>query len=386
MRKAEAKKPAAALPKKEAVSSTQPPAPVWVAAEVTRPRIEAEPPPPIVETELKEAQGLHAPLDIFQILAALAPQTVAPVPESAVPFPDPVAPSPDPLAPFPDLMAPFPEMIVPVADPLALFLEPIAPVVEPMAPVVEPMTPVVEAMTPLSEPLAPLHESLVPLQFNPPPQPPQEQPIIKAPLVIQPEGEPPRRPIPIVRVPRSKQHPNGNGREVTPETNGHDLPATPPSFAASSFPPPAPRLRPKPSVRLRLEEETPVTRPLAPAPQEQVEAPQNAWPTPSPAMDVEPHPVDPDSAWFDESPWISERPPRRRLQLQWQSRLVRCLTYEVVAILVLVCAVLIGLAHRGPDDPLNLVTRILAIGAAIVAAVVPVLFYGLPERFPREPR
>jgi hypothetical protein len=58
----------------------------------------------------------------------------------------------------------------------------------------------------------------------------------------------------------------------------------------------------------------------------------------------------------------------------------------VAAILVLIVAVLVGLAHRAPDDPLNLMTRILAIGAAIVAAAIPVLFYGLPERFPRDPR
>jgi hypothetical protein len=69
-----------------------------------------------------------------------------------------------------------------------------------------------------------------------------------------------------------------------------------------------------------------------------------------------------------------------------RSRLGRCLAYEGAAILVLLAAALVGLAHRTPDDPLNLITKILAIGAAIVAAVIPVLFYGLPERFPREPR
>ena len=368
-KKVETKGPAPALPKKGAIPSAQPPAPALFVTEVTYPPIEPE--PPIVEPELKEAQAVQAPpLDIFQILATLAPPAVTSAPESSALFPD-------PMAQFSDLMAPLPE--------------PMAPVVDPMAPAVDPMAPVVDPIAPVAEPMAPLPEPMVPLQFDPLPQPPQEQPIIKAPLVIQPEGEPPRRPIPIVRVPRSKLHPNGNGhgREVTSEADGHDVRATPPSLAPS-FPPPPLRLRPKPSIRPRLEEEPHVARPLPPAPQPQVEAPQNAWPTPPPATAAEPHPVDPDSAWFDESPWIPEGPTRRRLQfrlrLQWQSRLVRCLTYEAVAMLVLIGAVLMGLAHRAPDDPLNLVTRILAIGAAIVAAVVPVLFYGLPEKFPREPR
>jgi hypothetical protein len=139
-------------------------------------------------------------------------------------------------------------------------------------------------------------------------------------------------------------------------------------------------------MRPRGEEETQVPQPLMSAPREHIEYPQNVGPmAPTAMVDVQPDPVESDPWLIAEREWMSGSRPRRRFQVQWQSRLVRCLTFEAAAILILVCAVLLGLAHRAPDDPLSLITRILAIGAAIVAAIIPVLFYGLPERFPRDP-
>ncbi len=277
----------------------------------------------------------------------------------------------------------------PVSLPLPVVLEPLPPAIiepelkeEPVSPLIPPV-----ALLPIQEPAAPEPVTLIePLQ---PLEPVRQEPTIKAPLVIQPEDEPPRRPIPIVRVARSKQDPHGDGRGMAVETNGHDISPSPsspsPSPAAVVFPPAAPRLRPKILMRPRLEEEQLARQPLAPVPAEQIETPHNFAPISPPAMSAEPDPIKSDP-WEEEAAWTSERRPRLRFQIQWGSRLVRCLTYEAVAILVLLGAVLVGLAHRAPDDPLNLLTRVLAIGAAIMAALIPVLFYGLPERFPRDPR
>jgi len=221
------------------------------------------------------------------------------------------------------------------------------------------------------------------------PQPVRHEPaIVNASLVIQPEDEPPRRPIPIVRVARSKQDPHGNGRVIAAETNGHDISPPPPSPVpepvAVTFPPATPRIRPKPLMRRREEEQE--SQPWVSVPHGEVETSEHFEPASPSAMNFEPAPAEVDPWSAAEAAWTSEPLRRRRFQIQWGSRLVRCLTYEAAAILVLVGAVLVGLAHRTPDDPLNLLTRILAIGAAIVAAIIPVLFYGLPERFPRDPR
>jgi hypothetical protein len=263
---------------------------------------------------------------------------------------------------------------VPLAVPAAIGpLEPLSSVIEPelkedtLLPLFPQPTNLPLQAAPAAEPIAPL-------------QPVQQQPMIKAPLVIQPEDEPPRR---------SKQDPHGNGRGMIAETNGHGLSAPPPPPAPPSpapapiavpFSSAAPRLRPKPLMR------PPTPQPLIQVPPEPVEGPQSFEPISSSEMAVEPDPAESDPWLPEERAWTSEHLPRRRLQIQWGSRLVRCLTYEAAAILVLIVAVLVGLAHRAPDDPLNLTTRILAIGAAIVAAVIPVLFYGLPDRFPRDPR
>jgi hypothetical protein len=264
--------------------------------------------------------------------------------------------------------------------PAPVLIEPL----EPLSPVIEPelkedtLLPLIPQ--PINVPLqaAPAPEPFAPLQPAQPLEPVQQQSIVKAPLVIQPKDEPPRRPIPIVRVARSKQDPHGNGRGTIAETNGHDLSV--PAPIAVPFSSGAPRLRPKPLMR----PQTP--QPLIHVPRESVEDPQSFGPISPSEMAVEPDPAESDPWQPEESAWTSEHLPRRRLQIQWGSRLVRCLTYEAAAILVLIVAVLVGLGHRSSDDPLNLMTRILAIGAAIVAAGIPVLFYGLPERFPRDPR
>ncbi len=372
VRKAEAKKPTA-LPIKNEKVPPPPPA--------------AEPTPQVIEPKLKAetASPLFPPPEVLALDPAPVPEpvsTVQPVQFSELAAlvqlfqpPQPVE-TPQPIEP-PQTFQPaqpvqFPELI-----------EAVQPVQLPQ-PIQPPQT--FQTPQPVQAP-----QPLPPSQPVQAPQPIQRQPIIKAPLVIQPEDEPPRRPIPIVRVSRSKQHPHGNGRAMATETNGYDGSAPQPFYAEPSpvsLPPAPPRVRPKPLVmRSRAEEETQVPQPVIPAPREHIEYAQNVQPMSPPVMmDVQPDPVESDPWSVAERELMSESRPRRRFQLQWQSRLVRCLVFEAAAILALICTVLLGLAHRAPDDPLSLITRILAIGAAIVAAIIPVLFYGLPERFPRDPR
>lgn len=84
--------------------------------------------------------------------------------------------------------------------------------------------------------------------------------------------------------------------------------------------------------------------------------------------------------------WLAIRIGGHSFEFHWRGRLMRFLTCEALAILLLVGAVFLGMAHRTPDDPLNMIARVLAIAAAVVAAIVPILFYGLPERVPRNSR
>src|SRR5438876_2747779 len=85
------------------------------------------------------------------------------------------------------------------------------------------------------------------------------------------------------------------------------------------------------------------------------------------------------------SKWSSHFPlrnlPRRRLV-----RLVRFIACEVMVVGVLILGMAFGFSHRTTDDPLSLFLKILAVVAAVAAVVVPVLFFGLPEEFPRSER
>jgi hypothetical protein len=45
-----------------------------------------------------------------------------------------------------------------------------------------------------------------------------------------------------------------------------------------------------------------------------------------------------------------------------------------------------ALTNRAPDDSMGFVAKILTIGLAVASAVVPILFYGLPETLPRSRR
>jgi hypothetical protein len=73
--------------------------------------------------------------------------------------------------------------------------------------------------------------------------------------------------------------------------------------------------------------------------------------------------------------------PRRR-----RARLLRFALCELFALLVLAVAVMVGLAHRLPEDPVSLMAKIATILSAIAVAVIPIGFYGLPETLPRSNR
>ena len=87
----------------------------------------------------------------------------------------------------------------------------------------------------------------------------------------------------------------------------------------------------------------------------------------------------PTSRWSSRFPLLNL--PRRRLV-----RLVRFIACEVIAVGVLIAGMAFGFSHRTTDDPLSLFLKILAVVAAVAAVIVPVLFFGLPEEFPRSER
>jgi len=83
---------------------------------------------------------------------------------------------------------------------------------------------------------------------------------------------------------------------------------------------------------------------------------------------------------------LSSRFPLLNLPRRCVVRLVRFIACEVMAVGVLILGMALGFSHRTTDDPLSLFLKILAVVAAIAAVIVPVLFFGLPEEFPRSER
>jgi hypothetical protein len=76
--------------------------------------------------------------------------------------------------------------------------------------------------------------------------------------------------------------------------------------------------------------------------------------------------------------------PWSALQRRRRSRLIRFIVWELFAVAVLLSAVAIGLSHRLPDDPIALIAKIVAITGAVAVAIIPIVFYGLPETLPRD--
>ncbi len=259
--------------------------------------------------------------------------------------------------------------------------------------------PVVEAPLPGVPPAAaaPLLDEVLPLAVEPDPSPapapvqpfisPQPTPQIPPAQVSfappAPESEPEEpvyRPIPIVRRARSAQNPKGE-----------PAPRPQPLMPVRSAVPAAPHQvegRVRPNVALKPRAEEAATPELPPKPPLPAVAAHNGHPA---AVQQEPaNPsefIEPNDEWQEEE-WLPPARIRRRrsFNLDWNSRFVRFMTYEVAALLVLIISAVLGIRHRLPEDPLSTVTKLLLIAAAVVAAIIPVIFYGLPDRLPRDDR
>ena len=78
--------------------------------------------------------------------------------------------------------------------------------------------------------------------------------------------------------------------------------------------------------------------------------------------------------------------PRHNLPRYRNPKLTRFISYEVAAMVVLVFSARLGLSHQLPNDPMALLSKFLTITAAVAAVIIPIIFYGLPERFPKSGR
>ncbi len=201
------------------------------------------------------------------------------------------------------------------------------------------------------------------------------QPAPESPLPEQ--AEPAYRPIPIVRRARSIQNPKGE-----PVTPIQSQVAQPPS---EPFHPGEGRVRPNLTLKPRVDHVAAAQFPPAPIVQAaEARDAHVAWLPREPVNETisdEFHP-----AWEEEQLPVAGKIWRRTLDFNWESRFVRFVSYELVAIIILVVSAVIGIHHRTSDDPLNLLTKLVLIGSAIVATLIPVLFYGLPDRLPRDDR
>ena len=87
-----------------------------------------------------------------------------------------------------------------------------------------------------------------------------------------------------------------------------------------------------------------------------------------------------DETIFDESVRWPEVARRRR------QKFVRFLVIEAIALGILILSANLALGGHAQDDWVGVIAKIVTIGMAIAIAVVPIVFYGLPETLPRQPR
>jgi hypothetical protein len=73
---------------------------------------------------------------------------------------------------------------------------------------------------------------------------------------------------------------------------------------------------------------------------------------------------------------------RRRRRL----RMLRFIVFEMIAIGVTVASAIAGISIRFATESLTPVFRVLPVGAAVIAAILPIAFFGHPERRNRKRR
>lgn len=112
-----------------------------------------------------------------------------------------------------------------------------------------------------------------------------------------------------------------------------------------------------------------------------------------PAM-AQPRPQQPPRAWRGapqqrDLSWgkqaftqISGREPQRFRY----SKLVRFAVAEITAVVLLVLFLVLGARSHGVPDLTDVAIKVFAIILAVAAAVIPIVFYGLPERLPKNER
>jgi hypothetical protein len=62
-----------------------------------------------------------------------------------------------------------------------------------------------------------------------------------------------------------------------------------------------------------------------------------------------------------------------------RTRMLRFITFEIVTVAITVISALAGISTRFAGDTLTPLFRVLPIGAAMTAVILPILFFGHPE-------
>lgn len=75
--------------------------------------------------------------------------------------------------------------------------------------------------------------------------------------------------------------------------------------------------------------------------------------------------------------------PLPALQRRRRGKMIRFVVIELTTIGIMIFCANMALSYRSADDPMGLLAKILTIAAAVASAVIPILFYGLPDTLPR---
>jgi hypothetical protein len=90
--------------------------------------------------------------------------------------------------------------------------------------------------------------------------------------------------------------------------------------------------------------------------------------------------------WETEEFMSDKARPWPNLQERRRVRLVRCLAIEAIVLTILALSAYLAFSHRMADDLLSWSARIATIVTGVVAAIVPILFYGLLDILPSDHR
>ena len=373
-------------------------------------RIEAEPmPPPLflppASEETKSALEASIPPGAAEeTLKPLHPEVTASAPVSASPPPAAIEPiseaaSEPTSAPLPPSQSLEPVSSGLTASALLSLLSvqfKAAPESTPQSAATEEIPKAVESeLTPIA-PLPPATEKTAPAEplrdIIPDPVVPSSQKFtaeISSLISAQPkQSEAAPAPIPVVPIARPKPAPETRIEPLPSQEASKPQSQTP---VRSVVPPPRPpqakpRLRPRPNLQPRFESDL---KPVAPS---AVGSPPSASPSVAPAAE------NGESVTYLEylAPDISTRTEDfqyTEAAVEWpgarrrgRNKLLRFVSCEIVALVVLAVSVLLLWSHRLGNGSLSFAAKVAAIMSAIAVVVLAILFYGLPEKLPRGER